>query len=188
MDIRYVSRNVDLSDAVKDHMEKKLGKLEKFFERILSSQVEMSFSRGMFVVEITSDVNGVVMRGEDHANDLRKAFDRSLKNIERQVKRHKEYLTDRAQMKTHDVSFEIFDAEELMGELQSPQSAEAEDIDAIVKIKRFPMRPMSAQEATMQMDLLGHSFFVFRNADEGDGINVVYRRRSGGYGLITPEI
>lgn len=180
MDIRYVSRNVDLSDAVKDHMEKKLGKLEKFFERILNSQVAMSFSRGMFVVEITSNVNGVIMRGEDHATDLRKAFDKALKNIERQIKRHKGYLTDRAQIKTHDVSFDI---EGLMNEMQQ---SETEAPDEIVKVKRFPMRPMSAQEATMQMDLLGHSFFVFRNSDEGDDVNVVYRRRSGGYGLIAP--
>ncbi|MDD4364174.1 MAG: ribosome-associated translation inhibitor RaiA [Synergistales bacterium] len=180
MDIRYVSRNAELSDAVKDHMEKKLGKLEKFFERILNSQVETSFSRGMFVVEITSNVNGVIMRGEEYAPDIRKAFDKALKNIERQIKRHKSYLTDRAQMKTHDVSFDI---EGLKEELQQ---AEAEGPDEIVKVKRFPMRPMSAQEATMQMDLLGHSFFVFRNSDEGDDVNVVYRRRSGGYGLIAP--
>lgn len=186
MDIRYVSRNVDLSDAVKDHMEKKLGKLERFFERILSSQVEMSFSRGMFVVEITSDVNGVVMRGEDHANDLRKAFDRALKNIERQIKRHKEYLTDRAQMKTHDVSFDLEEFRE--GFLGVARDTEAEPSDEIVKVKRFPIRPMSAKEATMQMDLLGHSFFVFRNCDEGDDVNVVYRRREGGYGLIAPQV
>ena len=159
MNIRFVNKNIDVPDAVKDHMEKKLSKVEKFFERILNSQVEISHSRGMYVVEITSNVNGVIMRGENYAPDLRKAFDKALRSIERQVKRHKDYLTDKAQLKTHDISFDL-------GEILAEGAKE---------------------EATMQMDLLGHTFFVFRNAEDDDNLNVVYRRRSGGYGLIVPQ-
>jgi len=85
MEVRFVTRNIELTDELKGYMEKKLGKLEKFFDRILDTQVEVSFNRGMYVVEITSDVNGVIMRGEDYAPDIRKAFDKGLKNIERQV-------------------------------------------------------------------------------------------------------
>jgi putative sigma-54 modulation protein len=179
MDVRFVTRNVDLGDTLKDLMEKKLGKVEKFFDRILDMQVVMNHRRGMYVVEITSNVNGVMMRGEEYAPDLRKAFDKALKNIERQVKRHKDYLTDRAQLKTHDISFEID-----LGPVpeEPPVSEKAE----IVKVKRFPVRMMSPEEASMQMDLLGHSFFLFRNGDTGD-YNVVYRRREGGYGLLEPQ-
>ena len=86
MDVRFVTRNVELPADIKDYMEKKMSKIEKFFDRILDAQVVLSFKRGMNVVEITADVNGVVMRGEDYAPDLRKAFDKALKNIERQVK------------------------------------------------------------------------------------------------------
>lgn len=181
MNIRFVNKNLDVPDAVKDHIEKKLTKLEKFFERILDSQVKISHSRGMYVVEITSNVNGITMRGENYAPDLRKAFDKALRNIERQVKKHKDYLKDKAQMKTHDISFEL-------GEILSEGAREEiEEEQDIVKIKKFPLRPMSPVEATMQMDLLGHTFFVFRNAEDNDNLNVVYRRRSGGYGLIIPQ-
>ncbi len=183
MDVRFVTRNVELGDPQKDLMEKKLGKIEKFFDRILDTQVALNYRRGMYVVEITSNVNGLVMRGEEYAPDLRKAFDKALKNIERQVKRHKDYLVDRAQLKTHDISFEI--EPESLGILpteEPPVSGRPE----IVKVKRFSVRMMSPEEAAMQMDLSGHSFFLFRNGSSG-AYNVVYRRREGGYGLLEPQ-
>jgi len=103
MDVRFVTKHVELQDEMKEYMERKLSKLEKFFDRILDVQVEVDFTRGMYVVEITADVNGVIMRGEEYAQDIRKAFDKGLKNIERQVKKHKEFLKDKARMKSHDV-------------------------------------------------------------------------------------
>ena len=81
MEVRFLTRNVELPAEVKEYMEKKVGKIEKFFDRIIDTQVALNFKRGMNVVEITSNVNGVVMRGEDYAPDLRKAFDKALKNI-----------------------------------------------------------------------------------------------------------
>ncbi len=181
MEVRFVTRNIELTDELKGYMEKKLGKLEKFFDRILDTQVEVSFNRGMYVVAITSDVNGVIMRGEDYAPDIRKAFDKGLKNIERQVKRHKSYLKDKARMKSQeDLSFDI---EGFLNEIGPVQENKKEDV---VKVKRFPLRPMSSEEAAMQMDLLGHNFFVFRDAESGS-INVIYRRKNGGYGILVPE-
>jgi len=179
MDVRFVTRNVELNDELQDYMEKKLVKLEKFFDRIRDTQVEVSFNRGMNVVEITADVNGVIMRGEDYAPDIRKAFDKCLKSIERQIKKHKSFLKDKARMKPVDVSFEI---EGFVNELSDPESKG----EGIVKTKKFTLRPMSPEEATMQMDLLGHTFFVFRNSENGN-VNVVYRRKDGGFGLLVPE-
>jgi putative sigma-54 modulation protein len=171
---------VELPAEVKEYMEKKVGKIEKFFDRIIDTQVALNFKRGMNVVEITSNVNGVVMRGEDYAPDLRKAFDKALKNIERQVKRHKGYLTDKARMKVQDFSFDI--DPELM-----PAYPEKEEMSReIVKTKKFNVEVMTPIEATMQMDLLGHSFFIFKN-DQSGTINVVYRRQEGGYGLLEPK-
>ncbi len=178
MDIRFVTRNVNISDTSKAYMESKLSKLEKFFDRILDTQVVVSYTRGMYTVEITSDVNGVIMRGENYAPDIRKAFDKALKNIERQIKRHKSYLQDRVQLKTHDISFGIEPAD------NRPVEEEAIFFE---RRKRIPIKAMTPEEATLQMNLLGHDFFVFRNADTGL-INVVYRRKSGGYGLIEPEL
>ena len=180
MEVRFLTRNVELPGDIKEYMEKKLFKIEKFFDRILDTQVALNYKRGMNVVEITSNVNGVVMRGEDYAPDLRKAFDKALKNIERQVKRHKSYLTDKVRMKVQDISFDL--DPELV-----PQQAEKEDPKReIVKRKKFTVDVMTPLEATMQMELLGHSFFIFKNDESGD-INVVYRREEGGYGLLEPK-
>ncbi|MCE5183097.1 MAG: ribosome-associated translation inhibitor RaiA [Synergistaceae bacterium] len=180
MEVRFLTRNVELPAEVREYMEKKVGKIEKFFDKIIDTQVALNFKRGMNVVEITSNVNGVVMRGEDYAPDLRKAFDKALKNIERQVKRHKGYLTDKARMKVQDFSFDI-DPELL------PAYPDKEEMSReIVKTKKFNVDVMTPIEATMQMDLLGHSFFIFKN-DQSGGINVVYRREEGGYGLLEPK-
>ena len=181
MEVRFVTRNVELPGDIKDYMEKKLFKIEKFFDRILDTQVALNYKRGMNVVEITSNVNGVVMRGEDYAPDLRKAFDKALKNIERQVKKHKSYLTDKARMKVQEISFDI-DPELI----PAPVVEKDEPAREIVKRKKFTVDVMTPVEATMQMDLLGHSFFLFKN-DETGAINVVYRREEGGYGLLEPK-
>jgi putative sigma-54 modulation protein len=181
MEVRFVTRNVELPGDVKDYMEKKVEKIEKFFDKILDTQIALNFKRGMNVVEITSNVNGVVMRGEDYAPDLRKAFDKALKNIERQVKKHKSYLTDKVRMKVQDISFDI--DPDLM---TSAPSEKDEAPREIVKTKRFSVEVMTPIEATMQMDLLGHSFFIFKN-DTNGAINVVYRRQEGGYGLLEPK-
>ncbi len=183
MEIRFVTRNVTLDDALKDHMEKKLSKLEKFFDRITNTHIVLSFSRGMHIVEITSTVNGLVMRGEDYSPDPRKAFDKALKNIERQIKRHKSYVKDRTLAKSHhDFSFDIEPIDPELGHEPQVESEPAQ----IVKTKRFVVGVMTPTEAAMQMDLLGHNFYLFRS-DVTGGINVVYRRREGGYGLLEPE-
>ena len=181
MEVRFVTRNVELPGDIKDYMEKKLFKIEKFFDRILDTQVALNYKRGINVVEITSNVNGVVMRGEDYAPDLRKAFDKALKNIERQVKKHKSYLTDKVRMKVQEISFDI-DPELI----PAPVMEKDEPAREIVKRKKFAVDVMTPVEATMQMDLLGHSFFIFKN-DETGAINVVYRREEGGYGLLEPK-
>jgi putative sigma-54 modulation protein len=179
MEVRFLTRNVELPDDVREYMEKKVCKIEKFFDKILDTQVALNYKRGMNVVEITSNVNGLIMRGEDYAPDLRKAFDRALKNIERQIKRHKDYLVDKVKMKKgQDFSFEVD-----LGLLQ----AEKDEVrKGIVKTKKFNAEVMTPKEATMQMDLLGHSFFLFRSDKTGE-INAVYRRDEGGYGLLEPR-
>jgi putative sigma-54 modulation protein len=180
MDVRFHTRNVEASDEQKEFMEKKLSKIEKFFHKISDVHVSLSFKRGMNIVEITASANGQVMRGEDHAHDLRKAFDKALKNIERQVKRHKDYLTDRTHIKTKEISFDL--PPDVFGDNRDSDDVSPKDI---VKVKRFPIATMLASEATRQMDLLGHSFYLFRNGESG-AHNVVYKRKDGGYGLLEP--
>jgi putative sigma-54 modulation protein len=181
MDVRFVTRNAEATDEQKDFMERKLSKVEKFFNKILDVQVVLDYKRGMNIVEITANANGLVMRGEDHSPDMRKAFDKALKNIERQVKRHKDYLNDRTHIKTRDISFDL--PSDIFGDSRDQDDSSPTDI---VKVKRFPVSVMMPAEASRQMDLLGHSFFLFRNGESGD-FNVVYRRNDGGYGLLEPQ-
>ena len=180
MDVRFHNRNVEVSDELKEFMVKKLAKIEKFFHKISDVQIALNFKRGMNIVEITASANGLVMRGEDHSHDLRKAFDRALKNIERQVKRHKDYLNDRVHIKTKEISFDL--PSEIFGDSRDDEDVSPRDI---VKVKRFPIATMLPLEATRQMDLLGHGFYLFRNGESG-AFNVVYKRNDGGYGLLEP--
>jgi len=180
MDVRFHTRNIEVSDELKEFMEKKLAKIEKFFHKITDVQVALSFKRGMNIVEITASANGLVMRGEDHSHDLRKAFDRALKNIERQVKRHKDYLNDRVHIKTREISFDLPTG--IFGDSRDDDDVSPTDI---VKVKRFSISTMLPAEATRQMDLLGHGFYLFRNGESG-AYNVVYKRKDGGYGLLEP--
>lgn len=180
MDVRFVSRGASAGDDQKDLMESKLEKLEKFFDKINDVQVVLDFKRGMNIVEITTSVKGLVIRGVDHAPDQRVAFEKALKNIERQIKRHKDFVRDRAHIKNQDISFDL--PADLYGDLREEDEGPTE----IVKSKRFPVTVMHPAEAIRQMDLLGHSFFIFRNGDTGE-FNVVYKRHDGGYGLLEPQ-
>ena len=176
METRFLIRNLEVDNELKDYMQKKLDKTEKFFDRIISAQVSVNFKRGRFAVEITENVNGTIIRAEEADTDIRRAFDRALKNIERQVKKHKETLNKKGRIKLQDIEFDI----------DSVVLAEEPEGKEIIRRKSFDVGTMSADEATMQMDLLGHEFFIFKNAETGD-INVVYKRKEGGYGLLEPK-
>lgn len=176
METKFLIRNVEPDDRLKDYMETKLAKVEKFFDRIISTQVSLNFKRGRCSVEITENVNGCIIRAEESDADLRKAFDRALKNIERQVKKHKEMLNKKGRIKLQDIEFDL-------DSIILPEEPEGREI---IRKKSFDAGVMTSEEATMQMDLLGHEFFIFRNSETGE-INVVYKRKEGGYGLLEPK-
>ena len=180
MEVRFVQRGTEIDDKLRGYMEGKVSKLEKFFRKILNSQVVVSLHKGNFNVETTANANGVILRAEENANDPRRAFDQALKNLERRIKRHNDYLKDKGQYQGGaDFSFS------LEGTVEAPaESFEIQD-PVIEKVKKVPIHPMDPKEAVMQMDLVGHSFFMFQNADSGD-INVVYKRKDGNYGRLEP--
>ena len=176
MEVRFVQRGTEIDDKLRSYMEGKVSKLEKFFRKILNSQVVVSLHKGNFNVETTANANGVILRAEENANDPRKAFDQALKNLERRIKRYNSYLKDKGQFKGGaDFSFN----------LEEGQEPVASDVPVIEKVKKIPVQPMSPEEAAMQMELVGHAFFMFQNAETGD-VNVVYKRRSSDYGLLEP--
>ena len=179
MNIKIVDRSTELNANLREYMESKVIKLEKFFSRISDAQILIALHKSVFSVEVTANANGVMLRGEDKSQDIRKAFDLALKNLEKQIKRRSSYLKDKAHYHYNNEVFSF----NLEGDLGAAEH-QVEDL-GVVRIKKISVRPMEAEEAIMQMDLLGHEFFMFLEAKSGK-INVVYRRKNGGYGLIQP--
>ena len=175
MDIRFVQRGVEVDDKLRDYMEKKISRLEKFFKKILNCQIVVTHHKGSFNVETTANANGVILRAEEDATEPRKAFDQSLKNLERRIKKYNSYLKDRAQLGAgEDFSFSL------------EETAEPETSAPVIdKVKKVEIHPMEVTEAVMQMELIGHAFFMFQNAETGD-INVIYKRGEDSYGLLEP--
>ncbi len=184
MEVRFVQRGTEIDDRLKGYMESKVSKLEKFFQKIMNSQVVITFSKGKYSVETTANANGVILRAEETALDARKAFDQALKNLERQIKRHNSYLKDKGQYHSESGSAFSFSIEET-GDSSSVQEGFELHDPVIEKVKKIPLYPMDPKEAVMQMDLIGHSFFMFQNAATGD-VNVVYKRNDGNYGCLEP--
>jgi putative sigma-54 modulation protein len=178
MEVRFAARGTEIDAKLKDYMESKVSKLEKFFRKISHSQVVVSFHKGNYNVETTANANGVILRAEDNAQDPRRAFDQALKNLERQIKRHNDYLKDKGQFHGEpDFSFSI----ENGGNKEDWTSYEP----VIEKVKKIALYPMDPKEAVMQMELVGHSFFMFQNGETGE-VNVVYKRKDGNYGRLEP--
>ena len=174
--MRYTisGKNIEITEGLKDAIEGKLGKLERYFSPDTEVQVTLSVEKGRQNIEVTIPIKGSIIRAEQDSNDMYVSIDLVQEIIERQIKKYKTKIVDK---KHSAVGFsEAFIQEE----------AEPEETINIVKTKRFAMKPMDPEEACLQMELLGHTFFMFLNA-ETEQINVVYKRKANSYGLIEPE-
>ena len=179
MKFTYTCKKVSLNDSVKAYAEKKVGKLEKFFKEEPEASVTFSVEKkNRCVAEIMlRGAGGTLFRAvcEDPDGDMRGAIDEATAQIERKIRKNKTRLAKNLR------------AEAVLPELPEEFEAHEEGTFDIVRTKRFTVKPMSVEEAILQMNLLGHSFFVFRNTDFADAICVVYRRNNGGYGIIETE-
>ena len=176
MKFNIVGRNIELTQGLRDSVEKKLGKLGKYFSDDTTANVTLSVQRELHTIEVTIPVKGSIIRAEESSTDMYVSIDLVEEIIERQIRRHKKKLIDRTQ------SAEAFSS--LFIEEEAPE--DDDDEIRIVKVKKFDFKPMDPEEACLQMDLLGHSFFVFKNS-ETDETCVVYKRKNNTYGLIEPE-
>lgn len=175
MKFNIVGRNVNVSDRTKKQIEKKLGKLSKFFPDDVVANVTLSRLREDQTVEVTIPLKNTMIRAEETSNDLYASIDLSEEVLERQIKKHRTKLIDKTQ--NADSLSELFNYDE--------EGIDEEEI-RIEKVKRFDFKPMSPEEACLEMDLLGHNFFVYRDAETAETC-VVYKRNNGTYGLIEPE-
>ena len=174
--MRFVitGKNIEITEGLKTAVEDKIGKLDKYFSEDTVAKVLLSVERDRQKVEVTIPMKGNIIRSEQVSNDMYVSIDLVKEIVERQLKKYRKKLTDKKQnaLSFSQAFLENGDAEE-------------EEIK-IVKTKRFDIKPMYPEDACIQMELLGHNFFVFCNA-ETDQVNVVYKRKGNSYGLIEPE-
>ncbi len=175
MKINVRGKNMEVSPALQEYLEKRMGKLEKYFDSQIEVQVTMSIVKGDHIVEATISIDGLLLRGEETSQDIYASIDMVVDKLERQMHKYKTKINRKLKYSG------IKDLNEQMVETKPQEDAEP----VVVRTKRFAMKPMSVEEAILQMNLLGHSFFVFANADTEE-INVLYARKDGNYGLIEP--
>jgi len=173
-------------DTFREHAEKKVKKLERYFHHLDSAHVELALERGIHIVELNLEGDGVFLRSEEHCNDMFTAVDNAVDTLERQVVRFKNKKRDKRHhpgpvKETAAARAVPADEAEHPGE----EAVEPNEL-RITRRKSFPMKPMSAQEAARQMELVDHTFFLFQNEETGD-VGVLYKRRGGDYGIIEPE-
>ena len=175
--MRYTitGRNIEVTPGLRNMVEKKIGKLEHFFTPDTEVIVALSAQKDRQKIEVTIPIKGNTIRAEESSTDMYVSIDLVEEEIERQIRRYRKKLIDKKQSA---LSFSQAFIEE---EDERPE----EDI-RIVKTKKFAIKPIDPEEACLQMEMLGHNFYVFLNADT-DQVNVVYRRKNGTYGLIEPE-
>ncbi len=169
-----VGKNIDVTPGLRTAVEDKIGKLEKYFTPETEVHVTLSVEKDRQKIEVTIPVKGNIIRSEQVSNDMYVSIDLVEEIIERQLKKYKNKLVDKQQGSNY------FKQEYIDKEFTD------EDDVKIIRTKKFDIKPMYPEDACVQMELLGHSFFVFNNA-ETDQVNVVYKRKAGTYGLIEPE-
>ncbi|BBJ27738.1 ribosome hibernation-promoting factor, HPF/YfiA family [Athalassotoga saccharophila] len=170
MKIQYKARNVEISDAMKNYFEKKVEKIERIVDDP-SADIEVKFEkeRERSIVEATLKLRSIIIRAKETTTDFYASIDGCIDTIEKRFKRLKERYTT------------------LKREKVQPQVKEVEEEEQkVVKIKKFVLSPIDINEAIVEMEMLGHQFFVFRNVEDGQ-INVLYKREDGNYGLIIPQ-
>lgn len=175
MKIAIRGKNIEITEGLRDYVEKKLSKLTRYFELIQEAQVTALTGRGGYIVEVTIPLNSFILRAEEMSNDnLYTAVDLVAEKLEKQIQKHRTRLYRR---------FRNQGLKNLITVMGEENTVEA---PAVVRTKRFAIKPMPVEEAILQMSLLGHDFYVFSNA-ETDQVNVLYRRKDGNFGLIEPE-
>ena len=173
MKITVTARQMSVRESLRTLIEKKLHKFDKFFGDDTEALVTCKVRKGAKIIEITVTYDGTLFRAEEESETFITALDRSVESLERQIRKNK----TRLEKKVRSGAFVI-------GEEDDDEYAEETDFK--IRVKSYPFKPMSAEEAILQMNLLGHSFFAFTDAETSE-VSVVYKRKEGDYGLIVRE-
>ncbi|AUW94733.1 MAG: ribosome-associated translation inhibitor RaiA [Sulfobacillus thermosulfidooxidans] len=169
MEVIVRGKNVEITDALKDYVDKKLGKMDKLLHpQDVTAHVVLGVEKGRHIVEVTIPIHGMILRAEESGSDMYASIDLVTDKLERQYRK-----------------FKTREKKKIVHDAATVRTQEPQESPDLVRRKTFPVKPMTLDEALLQMDLLGHDFFAFSNA-ETDSINVLYRRRDGDYGLLEP--
>lgn len=179
MDFSIRGQQIEVTEALNDYVDKKLSRLDKYFDAPpTSGNVTLSVVRGLHTVEVTIPLPGVVLRAEDRSEDMYASIDAVVDKLERQIRKHKTKVNRKFRQEG---SLKALFVEGAGGNA----SVEDDELE-VVRTKRFTLKPMDVEEAILQMNLVGHNFFVFSNIETQE-VNVVYKRNDGKYGLIEQE-
>ena len=177
MRLEIRGKNIEVTSALKDYTTKKLSKLEKHFDDVKEVQVFLSVENKVHKVEVTIPFNGIILRGEESTDDMYSSIDMVQEKLEKQIEKYRTKL-----IRTNRGAGLRKGAKD-----ERDRSNDKNDVGFnLVRTKKFALKPMDEEEAIMQMNLLGHSFFMFYNATTNE-VNVVYIRKDGNYGLIEPD-
>lgn len=173
--------NIEVTEALREYVEKKISRLERYFETPPTSEVNVTLSvyKERQNVEVTIPLNFVLLRAEEKGSDMYASVDLVVDKLERQIRKHKTKANRKIRQ---EAGYKNFFKEETAAPVQLH---EEEDDYEVVRTKRFTFKPMDVEEAILQMNMVGHNFFVFANS-ESEQVNVVYKRADGKYGLIEP--
>lgn len=182
MNLIIKGKQIEVTDSVDNYIRKKMNKLEKYYDQIIEAVATISMEKNRHKFEVTLQAKKSIIRAEEESDSIFNSIDRVVERLERQIIKYKEKLYSKyGNEYNKEKASEIPAGEEIIVENPTDQNRK------IVRIKRFVIKPMSPEEAGLQMELLGHSFYVFSN-EETAQLNVIYKRKDGDFGLIEPEV
>ena len=173
MRVTVIGKNINVTSALKEIVERKISKLDRYFKPNVEARATLTVQKNSQIFEVTIPFNGVILRCEESTDDMYKSIDLVQAKLERQIRKQRTKLQRRS---NESLRFSNFDEVAL----------EEDDQGEIVKVKKFNIKPMSTEEAILQMELVEHNFFVFKDSDT-DNVNVIYKRKDGNYGLLEPD-
>lgn len=176
----YTDKKVNLPDKVHAYAEKKVGKLDRYFKADAEAAIVFSVEKNRNNVELTIRAGSTIIRVAESTSDMFATIDAAVASVERQIRKNKARLEKRLRENAFERTVDA-------GEVSTFVPEESEESFNIVRSKKFPIKPMTCEEAVLQMNLVDHTFFAFKDEDAGGAFAVVYRRNDGGYGLIEDE-
>lgn len=192
MRIEFSGRNFEVTDRFRAHAEPRIETLEHLFDRIGIVRITLSTQRAWKTVEINLEADGLLLRAEERTNDELASFDKALDRLERQLRRYRDKVKHHSKKSIRQAAADEVEASAEVAEVEGAEEVPAEVIPEpddirIIRTKTHALKPMTPEEAALQMELLGHDFFLFFDA-QSEQVEAVYRRRDGGYGLIEPDL